>query len=141
MFIADLSTRAYFVHGERVRAIGWLEGHEPFVRGPVSVAFLAVLKAHVAAAHQVVLFRGLHSCSLCPDGLRAYDRERAGYRNLLIPTGGLLYVAPELIAHYVEHHGYRPPEEFVAAVRACSAQGSEEYLRLLLPFEHCWQRE
>ena len=30
---------------------------------------------------------------------------------------GVVYAAPELIAHYVEDHGYLPPPEFVEAVR------------------------
>jgi hypothetical protein len=34
---------------------------------------------------------------------------------------------PQMVAHYVEGHGYRPPEEFVQAVLACPAQGSPEY--------------
>ncbi|WP_455682030.1 DUF7919 family protein [Streptomyces violaceus] len=31
-------------------------------------------------------------------------------------TSGVAYAAPELIAHYVEAHGYLPPADFVAAV-------------------------
>jgi hypothetical protein len=29
---------------------------------------------------------------------------------------GVVYVAPVLVAHYVEAHNYRPPDEFIQAV-------------------------
>src|SRR5262245_52567083 len=127
MYIEDLSTTAYFARGPNVRAIGWLEAGHLFAQGDVPAEFLDALKAHVGAAHQVVLFMGFHECSLCPDiSPRPGRGWRAGLRNLLIPTSNLLYVAPELIVHYVEDHGYRPPEEFVAAVLACPEQKSPQ---------------
>ncbi len=35
----------------------------------------------------------------------------------LIPSEGCVYACPGLILHYVEEHGYVPPEYFVRAVR------------------------
>jgi hypothetical protein len=29
---------------------------------------------------------------------------------------GAIYAAPDMIIHYVEKHGYRPPDHFVQAV-------------------------
>lgn len=133
-FIADLSTEAYFAHGDSVRAVGWLESGHPYTQGDVPAEFLAALKKHVETAHVVVLFMGLHDCSLCPAG-----RRTAGLGNLLVPTSDRLYVAPELITHYIQDHGYRPPDEFVAAVLACPEQGSATFLELLRPFESTWR--
>jgi hypothetical protein len=133
VFITDLSTNGYFTTGDYVRAVGWLEAGHPYQHGSVPDEFMATLKQHVAKAHQPVLFMGLHECSLCPQGKR-----RADFCNLLIPTPRLLYVAPALLVHYIEDHGYRPPQEFIEAVMACPEQESEEYMKLLGPFEQSW---
>jgi hypothetical protein len=133
MFIEDLSTHAYFARGDNVRAVGWLEAGHPYEQGPVPNDFLARLKQHVATACQYVRFRGIHTCNLCPKGQR-----KAGHRNLMIPTEKLLYVAPELVVHYIEDHGYRPPQEFIEAVMACPEQESAAYAVLLRRFEQCW---
>lgn len=130
MFIEDLSTNGYFVHGANVRAIGWLEIGHPFTRGPVPGDILATLKAQVVKAYQVAYHMGFHECSLCPAG-----QKRTGLDNLLVPTRELLYVAPELVIHYIEDHGYRPPDQFLEAVQNCPEQGSVEFLALLQPFE------
>lgn len=136
MFIEDLSRHAYLASGDRVRAIGWLEGGHPFTRGAVPAEFLDRLKAHVSSAHQEVIYMGVHTCTLCKTG----DR-RAGRVNLLIPTAEFLYVAPELIVHYVDAHEYRPPAEFVTAVLNCPDQASAEFLELLRPLADCWRSD
>lgn len=134
MFVEDLSTRAYFADGDKVRAVGWLEAGHAFPRGPVPDGFVAALKAHVAKAFQPVIFMGSHRCSLCAEE----GRHCRGHHNLLVPTAGLLYVAPELVVHYIEDHGYQPPAEFLDAVLACPEQGSSAYFELLRPFESSW---
>ena len=134
MFVEDLSTHAYFARGDNVRAVGWLEDGHPFARGPAPADFLAALKTHVASAYQPFIFMGVHLCSLCEKlGLR-----RQGHHNLLIPTADLLYVAPELVVHYVEDHGYQPPPEFIAAVLGCPVQQSPAFMEMLHPFEYSW---
>lgn len=133
MFIEDLSTDAYFARGPNVRAVGWLEAGHPHQQGPVPDEFLARLKEHVAKAYQPMVFWGFHECSLCSDSQR-----RTGDSNLLIPTAQLLYVAPEMIVHYIEDHGYRPPLEFIDAVTACPEQESPRYTALLARFQGSW---
>lgn len=133
MFIKDLNTRAYFVCGRDVRSVGWLEARHPYQRGAVPDDFMARLKHHVATAYQPGVFLGFHECSLCPGGRGKAERE-----NLLIPTKSLLYVAPSLIVHYIEDHGYRPPQEFIEAVMACPEQKSDEFIALLERFEPSW---
>ena len=122
--------------GDFVRSVGWLEAGHPYQRGPVPDEFLVSLKRHVAEAYQFALSVGVHHCSLCPEG-----KAQAGKLNLMIPTSRLLYVAPELIVHYIEDHGYQPPQEFIEAVLACPEQESEEYMKLLEPFERNWASE
>jgi hypothetical protein len=50
----------------------------------------------------------------------------------------VVYVAPELVVHYIESHGYQPPEEFIAAVMACPPQESAEFFGMLRPFGYSW---
>ena len=51
-----------------------------------------------------------------------------------VPTAEAVYVAPEMVVHYVTDHGYLPPDEFRRAVTDCPPQGSPEFMRLLAPY-------
>ncbi len=133
MYYADLSTKCQVDRGSRVRAIGWLSKDHAFTTGDVPQEFLATLRVHLAAAVQRVITAGPHFCELCANP--SDKRKRVGgSRNLWIPTIDYVYVAPELILHYIEKHNYRPPDEFVIAVTACPPQDSLEYVVLLTRF-------
>ena len=133
MFIEDLSPNGYFATGASIRAVGWLEqGHE-YRKGEVPQDFLAKLREHIAEAYQPVFFMGVYGCTLC------LEHPPYGVRNLLIPTPACLYVAPELIVHYVERHGYCPPDEFIKAVVNCPPQKTPLYVELLKPFKPSWE--
>ena len=43
----------------------------------------------------------------------------------------MIYVAPELIAHYIDAHEYRPPDEFVESVLKCPRMSTKEYFKAL----------
>ena len=49
---------------------------------------------------------GFHCCDLC-----LYEGP-IGKRNLFVPADGVVYVCPDLTAHYMNAHGYRPPRSF-----------------------------
>jgi hypothetical protein len=53
-------------------------------------------------------------------------------KNLFVPCGELVYVAPLLIVHYMNAHGYGPPLEFCQAVLACPPMRSMEYRKAFL---------
>lgn len=131
MYLEDLGTNAYLNTDDRFRAVGWLEAGHPYTKGAVPPDDLAAIKAHLQRAFQPARYLGFHLCSLCPPGT-----PRAGTLNLVVVTPTLLYIAPELIVHYIEDHGYRPPDEFLAAVRACPPQGSRQFLEWLRPFRY-----
>ena len=57
-----------------------------------------------------------------------------GFGCFAIPAGDLLFVAPDMVSHYVEVHGYLPPEEFVTAVLQTPALGSPQYAALVERF-------
>src|SRR4051794_13879170 len=112
----DLSNRTLVATGDHVRAVGWLGASQPFTRGEVPAVFVTRLQEFVRLAHvsaealSFAAFCGLHDCELC-------ERKRDA-RNFGVPAGPVLYVAPGMISHYVERHGYCPPAEFIAAVMA-----------------------
>jgi len=56
----------------------------------------------------------------------------------VIPSQSCVYIAPDLVVHYIEAHRYAPPTEFVEAVLACPEQLSDAYVELLLPFVSSW---
>ncbi|MCB9624785.1 MAG: hypothetical protein H6723_15845 [Sandaracinus sp.] len=54
-----------------------------------------------------------------------------GAAELWIPSDTAIFWAPVTIVHYIDAHGYRPPDAFVDAVRACPPMRSMAYLRAL----------
>lgn len=124
-----------------MRAIGWLGAGHAFPVGAVSPEFLAALHSHIRSAWQPVVCAGPHFCELChepPADKRSRVGRVGGSGNVWIPAGNAVYVAPELIIHYIEEHHYRPPDEFVTAVLACPKQGSAEFHELLDRFPRWW---
>jgi hypothetical protein len=130
VFYPDLSTECDVDRGSHVRAIGWLCKDHPFPTGPVPREFLTALRAHVQSAWQPVGMFGVHFCEFCPDPRPGKGRI-GGSGNVWVPTLSVVYVAPELIVHYIEVHSYRPPEEFIAAVLGCPEQDSPAFHELL----------
>ncbi len=64
---------------------------------------------------------------------KAWSRAR-GAANLWVPADDVVYVAPELVLHYVTGHKYLPPLEFIDAVMACPEQGSAAYMNRMSRF-------
>ena len=54
-----------------------------------------------------------------------------GISKLWLPDDGIVYVAPSLILHYIDAHGYSPPVEFREAVIACPPMRSIDYLKAI----------
>jgi hypothetical protein len=76
--------------------------------------------------------RGIHVCEFCDFGAKPAPLDQAAvnayFQRLkladavssaeirVVGRDGRVYAAPMLVCHYVEVHGYRPPDEFVNAV-------------------------
>ncbi len=66
-----------------------------------------------------------------------------GASNLYVPGEGCVYVAPSMIAHYVDVHSYDPPATFWEAVMKCPEMGSATYRQALIvdgPSNENWVR-
>ena len=125
----DLSPCNYF--GEEfaafLLAVGWLERGKPFpIATPDRRVYEKIIELRTNP-WQPGVFAGHHECDLCQ-----YEPEARGGANLFIPCSQVVYVCPELIAHYMNAHGYGPPQEFCDAVLACPQMRSMEYLKALL---------
>jgi len=127
--IPELDQNCYFATGPRLRAIGWLESGKEFEIGSVDGEFLDRLKAHLHDPFGLVDFCGSHVCSLCAGAFAPH-----GNCELIVPTEEVCYVAPALIAHYVEAHRYRPPAAFIEALVNCPPQKSASYMARIAPF-------
>ena len=128
----DLSTETQIACAPFVRAIGWLSATAPYSTGDTPADFvdkLRLLAKHWGASTSALgwpVTGGPHTCEMC-GAVRA-----AG--NFGVPAESILYVAPEMVAHYVEAHRYAPPEAFVEAVIRCPPPDTPEYARAVRPF-------
>ncbi len=129
VWFADNSIRDYLAIPEmqNLRAIGWLERDHEFPRGSIPQEVFDKLVQLLEHPWQPVVSFGYHNCTLC-----AFVPEARGKKNLFVPGNGFLYVCPELISHYINAHGYAPPDEFCQAVLCCPDMRSMKYNRMLL---------
>lgn len=138
-YYADLTPYVYWperVYGDQpypdgveILNVGWLgAGHDfPAFDGDPDPEFLRNLITLVAD-HSTNATRGIHGCDL------SHQRERGDIEGEVVSNGQDLFLgnaeihvatpdgrwlaAPTLVVHYVRDHGYRPPEEFIEAVKA-----------------------
>jgi hypothetical protein len=131
-YYPDMGTVTMVAAGPQVRAIGWLSRHFEFPTGSVSKPFVKRLHLFAASDSDLMLnfplFMGSHECEFC--------KGKRGGRTFGVPAGDVMFVAPKLVAHYVEQHQYYPPREFVDAVMNSPMPGSQAYLDSIEPFKH-----
>jgi hypothetical protein len=138
MTYSDLASCDYFGKWQDVLlAVGWLEAGRPFSKGAVSKEFFRALVQLGRDPWQPLVAAGRQTCSLCrftggPGELRFEETALAlGAANIFVPGKVGVYVAPSLIAHYVDGHDYCPPKEFQDAVVRCPTMKSFAYFREL----------
>lgn len=125
VFYPDLGTATQIVEGPYVRAVGWLDAGHSFSCGQLDgrvrdriTMFSRAWSASVSALGWPVA-AGPHLCDFC--------RSFRASGTFGVPDSEILYVCPEMIAHYVEAHSYLPPAGFVAAILRSPLPGSAEY--------------
>ena len=115
-------------------AVGWLENGRPVPTGEVTEQVFERLLELLREPWGPVT-AGWHDCDLCvyrygPSKM-ATNPNAVGFRNVFVPGDAKIYLAPELILHYIDQHGYAPPSEFQQAVLDCPTMRSIEYLRAI----------
>src|SRR5215467_901680 len=136
-YYKDLSTCDYFgPSASGLIAIGWLAAEQPdYSRGPVSTEFFDSLMRLLADPWQPAVTAGIRRCFACrftggPAELHyAGATVKVGSVNLFVPADDFAFVAPSMIAHYIDAHDYAPPPEFQRAVISCPATRSIAYLK------------
>ena len=132
MYFPGLGIKTQIARGPRIRAIGWLAMQHPFPIGDSAENFVATLReicSHWGGCVDALRWAvagGFHTCEFC-------GRFRAS-GNIAVPASDVLFVAPEMVVHYVEHHKYLPPKDFVDAVFSCPLPGTPEYRDALKAF-------
>ena len=123
VFYPELSSYEYGGAKEpNVHNIGWLDANHTFEHGTVPEEALSNLLR--LSASPVNKTRGWHTCPFChappPITIRLDTRTiQMGDAEVRVTGGdGQVYAAPNLLYHYIEKHGYKPPEEFVEALIA-----------------------
>jgi hypothetical protein len=126
----------------KLLAVGWLEPGYDYRHGEFAEDYIRKLVELLVNPWQPAMTMGRHSCGFCrlsggPASFRLGNQAdnsevQMGVSNLWLPAEGFLYVAPSLILHYMDAHGYSPPNEFQAAVMACPPMRSMAYLKALL---------
>lgn len=134
----DLSPWSFAgVTSDVLKAVGWLEKERPYLKGEVTDRFFDALLQLLVQPWQPAVAAGRHACSFCRfSGGPAQivfkgTTVTVGASTVYVPGDGVIYVAPSLVAHYVDAHDYQPPREFVDAVLQCPPMRSMQYLRAI----------
>ncbi|MFZ5439664.1 MAG: ATP-binding protein [Myxococcota bacterium] len=122
---------ARFGNWRRLRAVGWLDRDTPSARGSVPAAFLTRLRAELSdwpwRPPELTTLQYVSRCELCADGGRALLEPWPAAELLFVPSPRGAFVAPSVIRHHIEVHGYAPPQEFIEALIACPPMASDAY--------------
>jgi hypothetical protein len=135
--VAEMTYVADLAGTGRLRQVGYLSGAHSFVTGMTSEAFFDRLVG--LEEHPFLFACGYYNCDIRRCGrnprslepqpsLRYKDRTLfLGDTDIYVPGEEVVYVAPSLILHYIQHHQYQPPSCFVEGVLNCPEPLSEEY--------------
>ncbi|MEQ8822269.1 MAG: hypothetical protein RLY93_18700 [Sumerlaeia bacterium] len=128
----DLSYYSYNLNRplKNVFNVGWLDARHDFDRGRVDPITIVKIR-HIINRRECRLTRRACRCGFCAQEseqtpsnltdarLAGSDTAPHSHGEIWVPAhGGYVFAAPSLIAHFIENHGYRPPEQFLDAVEA-----------------------
>jgi|SRR5580700_10057130 hypothetical protein len=143
-YFEDLSDYRYrHFHRPGTGNIGWLSAAHEFPKVSPRAEDLDLVWAYCRVS--VAQSRGFHDCELCPPDTSNYVRRKG--EPLLFGTAeirvfgreGKIYAAPTLIYHYISVHQYKPPDEFLSALREGPIPPSEEYFNRLRELDLKWR--
>ena len=127
MFFSDLTPYSYIssLQSGNDLNVGWLSCEHAFPVGETSAELRRGLSE--LATEPVNGCMGSHDCEFCTPPMKEFlfwrwqpprlDSIASGNGEIRVPAlqGDIVYVAPQLVAHYVEAHNYLPPPEFIEA--------------------------
>ena len=126
------------------KSVGWLARGHVFPTMIPDEQTLDLLWLYCSIS--VVQTRGVHDCEFCSIGSARYF-ERNGQRLSLgtseirvFSRAGQVYAAPTLIYHYVADHHYKPPDEFLKALREGPRPPNQEYFDWLAALHLEWSK-
>jgi hypothetical protein len=125
MYFSDLSSYSYMLPWplDSVLNVGWLDEKHPYQTGRVDSVVVDKLR-WLAREHAVRRTRGLHQCPFCAyKGHEPNVNRPLGMAEVWVPRAGGFFAAPELVIHYIQAHGYCPPDAFLNAVRSVEIDG------------------
>lgn len=133
---ADLSAYSYRLGaGSRlgILNVGWIDIQETFPTWSPPVDFLDKLWTY--CHFRAVLWRHILFCEKCSPKTEIDCVETWGTNQLVLGTAeirvfsshGSVYASPDLIFHFVKTHNYRPPDEFIEAIRCGIDPASDRY--------------
>lgn len=145
-YFEDLSDYAYAPGFVRpgTKAVGWLSRGHVFPTKTLDEDLLDVLWKYCSIS--VVQTRGFHNCEFCPMGTaRHFERNNQrlslGTSEIRVfSQNGNIYAAPTLIYHYVQMHQYKPPDEFLQALREGFGPPNQEYFDALAKLNLEWNK-
>ena len=131
MYYADLSTIPNSWHGSVLsgKAVGWLSCEYSYPKGKIASGFLERLSIFCCSSH--IYYMGSMKLPTCGD-----NRHCLGSGDILIFGPGDVYIAPNMIYHYVADHDYLPPDEFIQAVLFSPLPDSAEYHARTIEYYH-----
>jgi hypothetical protein len=115
MYLEDLAPcRVTPIDSEpTAKSIGWLDQAYPFPTGDTSKKFRSILRRLVKDIKNPMW--GFHECEFC-EGRRSQGNGEIH----VVGPDGTIYIAPQLVVHYVEIHNYLPTQEFIDAILSSS---------------------
>jgi hypothetical protein len=144
-YFEDLSAYRYLGAFARpgTRNVGWLGLQGNFEKLAPSKEDLGILWKFCEIS--VAQTRGIHPCLFCKQDCVVCNRDQLslilGSSEIRVfAPDGFIYAAPTLIYHYVEAHHYRPPDEFMRALRNGPHPPSANYFAKLKEFNFEWNK-
>lgn len=108
--------------GRALINVGWLDKDHIYNKGNVDEGILS--KILMLCMNTQNRTRGYHVCPYCVEPLFGIPvvingkTIKLGSAEIWVPDDDKkVFIAPDLIYHYIKEHNYLPPKEFISAVR------------------------
>lgn len=122
--------------------IGWA-GKDYFDPAETSIEIINILKRFIP--FRVRSLRTLVHCPICgkiPESMKINDKEyNMGFSEIrVLSSEGQVFAIPDLVFHYISHHNYCLPSQFLDELQTSWAPESKQYQNYRIRFEeeYCW---